>query len=155
MNKSRGFTFLEVLAVVTLIGLLTAVTLPQLASALEKWKLQAIAEELKQDMRYAQQAALAQGDYCDVRFYIHTQPQHYRVVKNLEIVKVRDMPEGIRIEMVNFNSLSPGNVPTVRFRNKGTVAQGGTVLLKSDKDNYIRIIVTVNTGRIRIEEGLP
>ena len=58
-KKTRGFTAIEVMAAVVIIGLLAAIARPQVVTALQSFKLNAAAAKMLSDIRYTREMALS------------------------------------------------------------------------------------------------
>ncbi len=65
MNKNQGFTLIELLVVVLIIGILSAVALPQYQVAVEKSRLGAVMSNVKTIKNAAELHYLAEGVYGD------------------------------------------------------------------------------------------
>ena len=60
-NKAQGFTLLELLVSVTIIGIIAAFAVPSFNSSLERGRLRLVAETLRADLRDAKRMTLAKG----------------------------------------------------------------------------------------------
>lgn len=144
-----GFTFLEILAVIALVGLVSSLAVPKFSEGISNYRLKSVAKELRSDLRYIQQVAMAEGDFYEIRFYIYATPQQYTIHKSFSLQERKHIPPGI--EVVGTTSF-PGNPPTVRFNQSGVVNAGGTVIFKNSYGKRIEVITSVNTGRVILRE---
>jgi uncharacterized protein (TIGR02596 family) len=82
--RSRAFTLIELLAVIAVIGLITATTVPMLFSTMKANRLSAAGEELVNRISLAQQMAVSRNHEIELRFYHYVDPEdpaskdHYR-----------------------------------------------------------------------------
>ena len=80
-----GFTLLELLGVVAILAILAAIGLPALLGLLEKYRLDAAANELAGAMRRAQADAVSQGGFYRVHLGSDPavgRPNSYRIERN-------------------------------------------------------------------------
>ncbi len=146
----RGMTFLEVLVVVTIIGMLTAIATPQLMSSLDYFQLDATARKLAIDIRLAQSHAIKTNSNTRLYFYVLND------IYNIELSGKKDwviLPENIIISSTTFQE--ENNIPRVRFNNLGNPSGGGTVVLRNKKGDRLYVITTPVTGRVRISKEPP
>lgn len=147
---AKGFTLLEVLAVVAIIGILGMLVVPKYQQTIEHQRLRAVGDELKNDIRYVQQQAIAKGGYFDLRFYPNFDPPRYVIYQGTQLVERKDLPKGIIMSSVGFDLIGP--VRTLRFTYTGIPSGGGTVELRNSYGNRLLVITTPVTARVRIEE---
>jgi type II secretion system protein H len=113
MKKDAGITLLEMLVVVTLVGLLAAVTAPAVGSGIETVKLRSSAERLASTMRLARERAVRTRHYQQVT----VDPQTRRVeLRDLEgdYARAWEIPETIAVQLKQplFLQFAPdGGVP--------------------------------------------
>lgn len=146
----NGFTLLEVLIVITFLGLITGIVIPKYHQTINHQQLRAIGDELINDLRYVQQRAMAEGGYFDIRFYQFANPPRYLIYKETGLLKRKDMPLGILITDVTFPILGPAQ--GVRFIFSGISSPGGTVEFTNSYGKKVRVITTPVTARVRLEE---
>ncbi len=149
-NKEQGFTLLELMAVVAILGIFSGILIPRVHQSLAQQELRSVGKQLANDIRYIQQLAISEGVFCDIRFYRHTNPQRYRIYQGNTLIATKEIPTTIKIEYANFPNVSL--VPTIRFRYSGTPSSGGTVEFSNSYGKRIRVITTPVTARVRIEE---
>jgi uncharacterized protein (TIGR02596 family) len=83
-RRGRAFTLIELLAVIAVIGLITATTVPMLFSTMKANRLSAAGEELVNRISLAQQMAVSRNHEIELRFYHYVDPEdptskdHYR-----------------------------------------------------------------------------
>jgi len=147
--REKGFTLLEVLAVVFVLGLLT-VTAFTAVHSLNRGQLKTSAQLLANHIREARLTAMTNGVTCTLTFYELGGRYRLDLPDGTRYIK---LPEGVRFAANNFPQVD--RRPTLRFRYTGAPNRGGHVTLKDESGAGISIIVTPVTGRVRLEHILP
>jgi len=140
-HNSIGYTLLEVLLVLALLtgaGYTLLIRLPY--NNLET-NLEMAANNLLDDLRETQQAAIASNVWHKVRFFPST--NQYKIFKQDKFLRSVDLPPNVR-----FNN-SP---PDLTFYPSGTPSGGMTVMLAAGRFKK-NVIVAPVMGRIRLEDG--
>ncbi len=122
-ERASGFTLLEAMAALLLIGALSAVAIPGMVRWLAYWELRAAAERLTADLRECQSRAEAEGVFYELRFW-RTRPD-YMVYRGVEHVRTVDNKPGIAYA----TGILPLPDTHLRFNPRGTGIQGGTIWL--------------------------
>jgi len=68
MRKNEGFTIFELLMVIAIIGIISAVAIPNFMSALPRRRLNQAVQELHNDLQRARLAAVKDRENCAVTF---------------------------------------------------------------------------------------
>ena len=115
MKRNAGITLIEMLVVMTLIGLLASVATPSVTAGMETVKLRNSAERLAATLRLARERAVRTRHY----FQVTVDPQAHRVeLRDLEGDFARDwqMPEtiSVKVDHVLLFQFGPdGSVPSL------------------------------------------
>lgn len=147
MAGERGFTLLELMAVMLLVSLLLFLTVPHFTGFLDDYRLRSEASNLAQYLRYVRSQAVMDGYAGDVLFF--ADGRRYFIKTDNRLVTVSD---GICLYN-NFGSI--GGTPTCRFLPSGAPSRGGHVLLLNRQGHKKYVIVGVATGRIRVSDQPP
>lgn len=105
----RGFSLIEMITVIAVIGLIVAMTAPMLFSTLKANRLTAAGEELINRISLAQQMAVSRNHEVEMRFYSYSDPEdpgsapHYRATL---IVKPVVDPAGTETKPVVLGEVS-------------------------------------------------
>lgn len=148
----RGFTIIELVAVLGILAIMVAIALPSSAAFLSRCNLEGAARGLAGDLRFIRQEAITSGISSSIYFYITDKRYQVRLMEKNERYNVR-LPEGIDFEGKTTFS---GDHPSVVFNKMGRPSgRGGTIVLKSSTGEMRFVIVLPVTGRIRISKDPP
>ncbi len=168
----RAFTMIEVLAVVLILGIASAIIVPQFASAGDLAAASA-ARTVMADLLYAQNRAIATGQPTYVTF--STTNQQYGLYSSMSPQQVLTHPVNQIPYVMTFGQAGPNNVSSVvtlgsvSFNGQSTIAfdelgtpysyntgttsplpqNGGTIVLNSG-DYGLTISVAQDTGEITV-----
>ncbi|MDD2400722.1 MAG: GspH/FimT family protein [Clostridia bacterium] len=152
MFNNKGFTFLEIIITLVIIGIISAITIPAVSAVIEKKELQVTAKSMVSLFRYAQEEAVSAEAQAIITFCKDT-PDYYAIeIKREDIIleqKLQKFSKGIELFRTDF----PRN--SFIFDESGAPSEGGQVIIgilgnESMKSN---IHVSSGSGRVYIEEG--
>ncbi len=152
LNNNKGFTLVELLCVLMLIGMISLIAAPAVADMGRKRNLELAARAMAIDMRKAQQKAITAG---------WTQLIEMRTTVNDYVIKDGKSSERRRVPLPEGVSYRSNNFPLVggnrllSFSRSGAPNSGGTVGLTNTAGDVIYVIVTPATGRVRISREPP
>lgn len=169
-NYKTGFTLIEMLAVLFIIGIIFSITLPAFGPMMRTLKLKTAAENLANVLESARQYAVTSGKYCDVIFAI-TGDNAYKAfriysLKNDKTIdkaigKEEVLPNGISIDedrtsfMGQSKSIPFGSAFVtagyIRFKPTGSGDQGGDVYLIEPNSNiFQKISITASPAKVNV-----
>jgi type IV fimbrial biogenesis protein FimT len=148
----RGFTLTELLIVVTIMGILLAVSVPALSRFAGSWRLNGAAANMAMVMRSARAAAVSKD--VNVVFTFDDEKGEYSYLEDNNgngdadagehQSAVQTLPPGVSIDEFTVPQT------TVTFNGKGSTADGGTIVMK--RGNYaVQLRVYSGTGNIEVE----
>lgn len=137
-NRQRGFTLVELLIVIGIIGVMFLTLLPRYSRFLSSKKLDAATRQMVSDLRWAHQAAMAEHINYAVRIY--TNDETYIIGNNKTVNRKLD---------VDIVSVSPDS--TITFYPKGDASAATTITLESDEGKTLEIGIAEATGRVKIQ----
>ena len=142
VKKNSGFTLIELMVVIVVIGIFVAIGLPNFMSWLPKYRLKSAVRDLYSNMQLAKMAAIKSNVNCSVTY--STDPDQYVISGALsKTVVLGDYGSG-----VNFDG--PGNetfaTTTITFNSRGTSNAGYAYLSNSGNTAYYKIDLLHNWG---------
>ncbi|MGL4232251.1 MAG: GspH/FimT family pseudopilin [Casimicrobium sp.] len=148
-RRSRGFTMLEMLAVILVIAAVAALSAPMFSSSVSAATHRAAAREVAAMLRLARTEAVAKRIDVGVDFDLEARTLQMPGAANKRIAKI---PEGIEINLTTTAAETKNEKQaSVRFYPDGG-ATGGRVTLKVRERSYL-VDIDWLTGRVSIEEA--
>jgi general secretion pathway protein H len=146
---SRGFTMLEMIAVLLVIALVAALSPPLFSSGVSASQHRAAARDVAQMLRLARTEAVAKRTDIGVDFNLEQRTMQMPAASNKRIAKI---PEGIEIKLTTTAAETKSDtLASVRFYPDGG-ATGGRVSLKV-REREFRVDIDWLTGRVSIDES--
>lgn len=151
-KRPAGFSLTEVVIVLTIMAILSAIAIPRFANAIQAGAVDLAARRLAADLRLAQANAIRTVTQKSVT--LDTATNSYTLVgmtlpdhpSKAYTIKLGDPPyEGAKIESVNF-----GGPTTLAFDRFGGPSVTGTVVI-SLRDRQKTVRIGAGAGRITIE----
>jgi prepilin-type N-terminal cleavage/methylation domain-containing protein len=163
MRTKGGFTIIELLLTVVILGILTAVAIPGFSTWAPDYRLRGAVRVLKSDMELAKQRAIREG--ANVALTLDEANNTYTVfvdngagggvagdwiLNGSELVIKTVM---IHPHVTMYEASFAGGAPHFRFDARGLPnGTGGHVYMRNTKNNYRGIRVNM-LGRVRIESS--
>jgi len=139
---SRGYTFVELIVVLMLIALLATITWPSLQAGLDRFILEETAWRVAREIRLAQQLAVVEGRWYQIRF-LHNSDR--LVIRRQDGTETEiKLPPQIDLELTTFTNNQ------FFFYPSGAPSMGGTVPLANGRGEKRYVKVTVGAGRVRV-----
>lgn len=150
-TMNRGYTLLEVMMVVVIIGILAAATVPNMGGWFAKRDLNATARNLHGHLQQARSEAIRRGENITVFFDTSTTPNSYTVkTSTADVIPRTTLPDScLSLKDITFTSNSTG------FDSRGLALKQGTVTIhstKAPKADRNRIITLSIGGSISISQ---
>lgn len=139
----RGFTLVELVLVMLIIGVIAAIAAPRFAQASARQQLAAAAKRVESDLEKARHQARASSNWVTVRFNTAANSYQYapQVGDNTYTVQLNESPYDVALDAAEFGSGSD-----VSFNGFGFPTNAGKVALKSGAGT---VIVTLDaSGRV-------
>jgi prepilin-type N-terminal cleavage/methylation domain-containing protein len=174
-RSSRGFSLIEILVVVAIIGILSLVTIPSFINFQRRNAVRSALRSFTSDIRSFRQHAISKNAYVRVQF---RDARNYEVFQSRDFGKnwnklnlgtvdassnIRTLPETIQFTANTYNdSDNPADsLADIDFRPDGTVGDfantgvtAGTVTLRTEWQDILNTIVVdiSTTGQIKTTE---
>lgn len=145
INKIKGYTLVELIVVIALIGIVLSIAIPSIKmvfSTSEKKELM----EFKRDLIFARNSAVMENGIYSIELNIVK--NQYSVinhkVSDKKLVKKKEFVNGIILEADNLDH-------HVTFYPTGSVEKAGSIKLSNRKNEKIYITITPATGKINLK----
>lgn len=157
-NSKRGFTILELLAVVVIIGILAAISVPTFDLAIKKIRFKADSNVLLSGLRRARSQAISKRMQCGVSFDTlnnvfsvfedQESPEAFTLDAGDSVIVVDTLGRGMQAMSTSFLDNS------VFFFPDGTASISGTINGRATwgmDTALVQISVLAATGRVKME----
>ena len=145
-RNTAGFTLLEILVVLTLMGLIAAVTIPTFSGGVSTTALKSAAREIAAGLRLARGQAIAQRKEATLELDVAA-----RAFRVLPDPRVHELPREIEIKLYTAQrDLVSDQVGAVRFYPDGG-SNGGRITLAVGERKF-DVDVDWLTGRVSVLE---
>jgi Tfp pilus assembly protein FimT len=154
VRRVEGFTFIELVMVISILFLISAIATPSILRWRSGAKLRGAAGNLKSDMELAKLKAIQVNDTV----FVHFTENGYKVFKDddgltsgeydpgEDLYGDRTLPAGVKIDLDKTKTNFAGE--SARFKGRGTALAGSAVLINS-KGTEKKVTVS-SLGRITI-----
>lgn len=160
-NNNRGITILEMMIIVVIIGIGSALALPQFDHTMDKLKLKTTGRDIVSSLRLARSDAVSQKFQFGVYFDINA--KQYKLFKDLanpgsysyDAGADSDVVIGTLPGNVNFGSCSFSNFAVI-FKPDGSASTSGSIELHNTEEGYsgsLTVDVLSSTGRVKLIAG--
>ena len=148
MKKKGGFSLFELLVVIAVIAVVSAIVTPNIISWRSNAKLRGAAGNLKGDLEMSKARAVRERTPVTVTFTATNYQVTYTDKDgNAKILRNRQLPAGVRLDLDNTGFGWMGD--QTQFNGRGIPVAGSAVLVNTKGDQKNIIVSTL--GRIRVE----
>lgn len=151
LNDHRGFSLVEVMIVVVIIGVITALALPDFNKLIGRYNLECAARELAANVRLLQENAMRyeNPDYkmsftAGSDYYLSNADTGTTVNRRIKL------PAGVELAYTNFSAKRP-----LAFAANGNPTNFGTITLRDRASGDYRYVIIDLIGRVRVSESPP
>lgn len=164
MRGKSGFTLVEMMVVIAVAGVLTAIAIPTYIAWLPRHRANGAARQLFTDLQYARMRAISENNDYKVEF--DTGNNLYKVYDDTVLVKTINIGEHSGIaygyssstnwngDTISSSVTFTGTPPSVTFQPTGRANKNGSIYLKPTEDSTRkdrqRAISVISTGRVRM-----
>jgi len=146
MQKRSGFTVTELIVVIALLALLTAVGVPNFLGWLPKYRLRCAARDLYSNLQLAKMTAIKTNVNCNVGY--QKNPDRYAIPLLNKTVTLSDYKSGIQFQGPDSQTFA---VASITFNPRGTSNAGYAYLTNSGKTAYYRV-GPLTSGVIKLQK---
>ena len=144
----RGFSFIELIVVISIILIAAALAVPRLGNSIAVRELEDAAQQLATDIRWTQQMVVnSDSNNLPILMFSNAVPYGYTITQGTKIMKKHDFPASVNLT---------GNPGNLIFKINGIPASGSdfTISLRSTGINQARkVVIAMSTGRVRVEKS--
>ena len=149
----RGFSLTELMIVILVMGIITAIGAPSMSRFLQSWRLNGEANEMATMLRLARTAAVTKnttvmfvfdandGEY----FYVEDDDESGSQSAGEYSSGLHELPDGIVVD--NYTMAQQW----ITFGPKGNTVDGGSITLTNSHNGQRRIRVFSGTGNVTID----
>ncbi|SHK07515.1 type II secretion system protein [Desulforamulus aeronauticus] len=160
VRSKKGFTLVEMVVVMMILGVVVAITLPNYSRPFSDYKLYTAARQMQVEIRSLQQKSMALDNTILTNSMQFGQGINtYTITEVISVspgkVQYRPprmikLPEGISILATSLNNNQ------LNISKNGSVSTGGTITLSSAvTGKRLYVIVATGAGRVRLSNLLP
>ena len=143
-KSDRGFTLMELMVVIVIIGVIAAIAVPNFTGLISRYRLEGSLQQLLGAINEAQRLAMLKSQSC--RIMIDPDTNNITTNRGGCLLSNRSLNDNITIRS-NF----PGATPNILFSHKGSTTRMGTIVLSSDYTNSQKcFVIALGTGIKRI-----
>jgi len=145
-QKLKGFTLVEFLVVIAIMGIIASVSWAALKTLQPSWRLDGAVRDLATDLRYAQQQAVT--EQVDYGIHFSSTTDEYQIIRygtTTENVLEKSLPEGI-----NFYQITGFSDDEAVFNPYGAAREMGSIFL-INTEQKIKTIEVRPSGFVKIK----
>ncbi|UCD85163.1 MAG: GspH/FimT family pseudopilin [Deltaproteobacteria bacterium] len=146
INEKKGFTLLEMMVVVVIIGVLAGVAVPNVADWVTRYRLRSATRNLISNMIKAKSQAISENMPYVIAFNDIEGQDTYTITSGTAVWGPIELSPGhpeVEYDTISFNP------PQLTFRSNGMVGQGGSITLTNDRGETYIITIRI-TGVMEI-----
>jgi prepilin-type N-terminal cleavage/methylation domain-containing protein len=152
-KKNRGFTLAELMIVILIIGLITALSLPGYSRFLQSWKLNGEAEQFAATMRTARSAAIMKNLNAVFTFNVNARTFFYFEDNDRDGIRDNNEYQSATYRLIPQIEFAAHTLSgtTLTFGPMGNTSANGSITLRNTRKSTKIIRIYGGTGNITID----
>lgn len=152
MRSARGFTLIEVVTVVVIIGIISVIAMPRFGNSLARYRVEHAAKRLQADLILAREFAVQRSEVCEVVFTTGS-TSGYSIAKMPRMNNRSVLGYGVSLSdepyraAISAMTLAGGNI--TKFDGFGMPDASGSISLMSGQYKKT-VVIDGTTGSIGI-----
>jgi prepilin-type N-terminal cleavage/methylation domain-containing protein len=149
--RDRGYSLIEVLVVMSVIGILATISVPNFIGLYNQYKVQEGFETVKGAIKEAQRQAMRRGRRCRIqidetnRTIKVKSPDVYGSYEGC-LLSDRNLPNGVEVK-TNYST------PVITFSPRGNTNSAGTIVVYNSQNNSHKKCLAISLGLGIIRSG--
>jgi prepilin-type N-terminal cleavage/methylation domain-containing protein len=150
LGHLKGFTLIELICVIAILGILAFIAIPTITTSLDKWVLESTAKQIMEDIRWTQHLAITNA--ISHYFELDIDNRFYRI-KSIALREPtkKTIEFSPNIASISSTLKTEGKYKRLTYSATGIPTQTGSIVLKSKKGKEKTITIAVGTGRVTIK----
>jgi type II secretion system protein H len=150
-GRRRGYTLLELIIVVVILGVIAAIAAPRLAMSAESKRVHTAAKRLAADLGTARTSAMATSSPRTVTISLTDAKYSISNISDIDRMGMQYMVDlGRDPYGVTVDSMTAGTGGVIVFNASGGVSRGGTIVLRRG-DERRNVVIDPSTGKARVK----
>ena len=141
-NKQSGFTLIELIVIIAIVGVFAAIAVPNFLSYMPKYRLNGAARQVMGDLMAARMKAVKENTTVTVAWVSN---RKYSISTEEKTINYRD----VTIGSVSDGSFSTDKFSNISFLSRGTSNTGSIGLTNSTDSKKVTVAIT---GRVKITD---
>lgn len=144
-NESAGFTLVELMVILIVLGIMLAIALPNVQNTLDIYRVKSAASEISSSIRNTQQESITQ----EVRHSILFESNKFTICRVNTDGTETQIDSKTLPENINLTPYFPSNSSKLILKEQGSPSEVGKITLTSISGNQLNVLIEF--GRVKVE----
>lgn len=150
MRNNSGFSLMELMIVIALLAIMTAIGVPSYFSYLPEYRLKGAVRDLYSNMQLAKLAAVKSNGTCTISFASSPVDQYTVGPPVNKTVRLADYGSGVKFKGPSNQTFS---VTTITFNSRG-LSNAGYAYLTNGKETSFQRVGSLSSGVIKMQTSV-